>query len=503
MGNSRTENVKKNIYWSYISNIILAVFSMVSRTIFIYVLGVKYLGVSGLFSNILGILSFSNLGIGTAINYALYKPIATNDREAIKSLMALYKKAYRIIAGIICLLGLLVCPFLDYLVNTDIPMGEIRIFYLLILVDTVASYFVNYKTSYVTALQKSYIVTNMNTIFSIVTYVIQLGILLLVPSYLLYLINQVAVGMVLKVVTAIYLNKRYPILVEKNIKPLDADIKKGIWKNVRALIIHKFGDAAVSQTDNIIISVFVNTTTVGLVTNYVTLQTMVATFTNTIFNSFTASFGNLIATENKKKQEEIFDLYNFTGFWIYGFVFIAFVTLSQPFITLWLGEKLLVDDLTMILFFLSVFFQGMTITVYNFKVAAGRFDEDKWLAFWQAIVNLIVSIVCIKLVGLPGVYIGTIAQRLIVVIVRPYIVYRYVFEESVWKYYRSFIIRVGLIGMIAILMHIISSIIIPPISIGRFAVLTILTGIIPNIIILLVYSKSVELKLIISKVFKK
>lgn len=496
---SRTANVKRNILWSTISHIVLALFSMISRTVFIYVLGVKYLGVSGLFSNILGILSFTNLGIGSAINYALYKPIAENDTEKIKSLMKLYKTAYRIIAGVIAVLGCLVVPFLTYLVNTDIPMSQIRIFYMLFLIDTIASYFVSYKTSYVTAIQKNYVITNLNTIASVLTYVVQMGILLIIPNYLIYLINQIIMSFLLKITMVIYLNKKYPILSEKDALPLDMDTKKSIRKNVKALVIHRFGDAAVNQTDNIIISMFVGTISVGIMSNYIALNTIVGNFTNTLLNSFTASFGNLIAKETVEKQRKIFDLYDFAGFWVYGFVFIAFTTLIQPFITLWLGKDLLVDDLTMVLFFASIYLQGLTIITYNFKTAAGRFDEDKWIAFVQAVVNLVVSIICVNEIGLPGVYVGTIAQRLIVVVVRPYIVYKYVLMESSIKYYLRFLGRLGLVLGILVVMWKIKTVILSELSIVRFITMVGLTAIVPNTIILLIYGRTEMFKTLFAK----
>lgn len=497
--NSRTANVRRNILWSTISHLVLAVISMISRTIFIYVLGAKYLGVSGLFTNILGILSFTNLGIGSAINYALYKPIADNDQEKIKALLKLYKTAYRVIAVIIAFLGCAIIPFLSYLVNTDIPMNQIRIFYVLFLVDTVASYFVSYKTSYVTAIQKNYIITNLNTIASVVTYAIQISILLLIPSYLLYLINQITLSLILKIVTVVYLNRKYPILTEKADIPLDIETKQSIWKNVKALVIHKFGDAAVNQTDNIIISMFVGTLTVGVVSNYITLNTIISGFTNTLLNSFTASFGNLIAKESVDKQRQIFDIYDFAGFWIYGFVFISFATLVQPFITIWLGEKLLVDNLTMILLYLSLYLQGMTIITYNFKVAAGRFDEDKWIAFIQAIVNLVVSVIAVKSIGLAGVYVGTIAQRLIVVVVRPYIVYKWVLKDNVIKYYLRFIFRISIIFSIIFFMWKIENVLLTEITIFRFIMMVGITATVPNIIIILLYGRTDIFKILLKR----
>lgn len=500
MDESRTANVKRNIFYSYAGTIVTSLLAVICRTIFVYKLGVEYLGVSGLFSNVLGILSFSELGISSAIVFSLYKPIAENDREKIKSLLKLYKTAYRVIAVVVTLVGVLLIPFLKYLVNTDIPMGEIYIFYAIFLFNTVSSYFVSYKTSYVSAMQKNYIVTNTNTIGTIVTDILQIIALLLGASYLIYLLIASVIGLIQKIATVIYLNNRYPVLIEKDVKKLDSETKNGIWKNVKALIIHKIGDVSVHQTDNIIVSAFVSTNAVGLISNYTTLNSLVATFTNGLFNSFTASFGNLIAKESKQRQYEIFEMYDLMGFWIFGFVMIAFITLSQPFITLWLGGGLIVDNLTMVLYFISTYLASMTLIPYNFKVAAGRFDEDKWIAFVQAVVNIVVSIAAVKVMGLPGVYVGTIVQRIVVIAVRPYIVYHYVLDKNVIPYYTRFAIRTLLAGCICVLMWKIKSIVLYEISIPRFAVMVVATAVIPNLIFCIIYGRTNEFKGIVSRI---
>lgn len=225
----------------------------------------------------------------------------------------------------------------------------------------------------------------------------------------MYLLIQALICLMQKIITVVYINFKFPLLAEKGIMPVPQKIKTELWRNVKASIIHKIGDVSVHQTDNIIISAFISTTTAGLISNYTTLVNAVSGFTNIIFNSFTAGLGNLIVKETKEKQREIFDIYNFIGFWIYGFSTIAFITLSQPFIKLWLGDDMTVDNLTMELYYTTFYLGGMSFTVYNFKISAGIFDEDKWLAFVQAAVNLVVSIVAVKIIGLPGVYIGTIA----------------------------------------------------------------------------------------------
>lgn len=503
MEESRTAYVKKNIFYNYISTIITSLFSIVCRTIFVYTLGADYLGVSGLFTNVLGVLSFTELGIGAAIIFALYKPIAINDNEKVKSLLALYKKAYRLIAAIVSIIGLALIPFLDVLVKTEIPITEIRLYYCIFLFNTVSSYFVTYKTSYVTALQKDYLVTNTTTIGTIITSIFQIVLLLLGGDYLRYLLIAAVVGLLQKIVTVIYLNKKFPILKERSDVPLDDDTKHKIWKNVKALIIHKIGDVSVNQTDNIIISAFISTATVGILSNYTTLNTLISTFTNKFFSSFTASLGNMLAKENIEKQRKIFDVYDLLGFWIYGFVLIAFVTLSQPFIYLWLGEKMLLDNITMILYFVSLYFAGMTFIPYNFKVAAGRFNEDKWVAFAQAITNLLVSIIAINLVGLPGIFIGTIVSRMIVVVIRPYIVFKYVLCTSSRRYFIRLILRSLLAFSICILMWAIKSYIWGEKTIVRFVLLCISTLLIPNLIFIVLYGRSEAFQDILSRIRKR
>ena len=306
-----------------------------------------------------------------------------------------------------------------------------------------------------------------------------------------------------KIIIVIYLNKKFPILTEKQFMPLDIQTKNEIWRNVRALIVHKVGDVAVHQTDNIIISSFVSTTMVGIISNYITLNTLISSFTNGFFNSFTAGFGNMIVKESKDKQNYIFEIYDLLGFWIFGFVMIAFITLSQPFITLWLGEKLLVDNFTMILYFASLYLAGMTLIPYNFKIAAGKFDEDKWVAFAQAITNLTVSIVAVKLIGLPGVYVGTIVQRVIVVIVRPHIVYKYILERKTGEYYSRLIRRTLLLLIICYSMWKIKNIVLAEITIFRFALMCILTVFIPNCLFLLIFGRSKAFKDIIIRLKRK
>lgn len=497
MNESRLTNVKRNIIWGNVGNICALVLQIGSRTIFIAFLGIEYLGVNGLFTNVLGLLAFSELGIGTAMNYSLYRPIAENDTEKIKSLLRLYKLAYRMVAIVIMVVGLVLIPALPYMVNGNYNYKDIYIYYLVYLFNTVSSYFVTYKYAYVTALQKEYIVINANTVLNICVQIFQIIVIILYKNFLLYLIVQAALGIIQKIVTVIYLNKRFPILVEKNVQKLDDQTKASIIKNVKALIIHKIGDASVHQTDNIVISIFINTVTVGLMSNYIMVQNAVAKFTNIIFNSFTAGLGNLITSEGKEKQEIVLNQYTFLGFWIYGFVTIAFISLSQPLFTLWgrlTSADMLVDNCTMVLYFITVYLGGQSLTLYNFKAAAGIFQDDKWVALVQAIVNLVTSIIAVLIIGLPGVYVGTIIQRMVAIIWKPIIVYRKQFGKDARKYFVNFI-KYSVTSIIACAINLfLIHILFHEVTVLTFLCMTLVTTIVPNIIFLLMRGNDVEFR---------
>ena len=465
---SRTSNVRRNALWSVGSTVALAVASFAVRTVFIRVLSAEYLGVNGLFTNILAILSFSELGIGTAINYALYRPISTGDELQIKALMGLFRNAYRIIAAAVLILGLLVVPLLPYLAKSTIPISEITIYYLVFLATTVSSYFVVYRTSYVTAAQHGYIVTNASAAGQIATYIVQIAVLLITKDFLVYLVVAFVVGVLKNVILSIYIGQKYPIVKSKQIIEIDEKTKDEIKTNVGALVIHKIGDVGVHQSDNIIVSMFVNTAAVGLLSNYTMVTTLITKLTNSLFGSVTASLGNLFASEGFERRRAVFDEYDMLGFILNCGILVFTSGIIQPFITLWAGKRLLVDNVTVLLLLYTIFLQGMCTVVYQFKIADGHYVEDRWIAFGQTLVNVVVSIAAIRAVGLPGVYIGTLVQRLLPVIVWPYITFKKVLGLPVRSYYCKFAFRCALAAALSVAAWWVTGLICPTVTIASF-----------------------------------
>ena len=504
---SRLQMTARNAVWSYVSMIVSLVLSFVSRTIFIYTLGESYLGVSGLFSNILGVLSFAELGIGTAFGFSLYKPVANHDIDKIRSYMHYYKIAYRLIAIVVTIVGLGVLPLLQYIIKYPGNIGNIYIYYLIYLFNTVSSYFVSYKFSLANAEQRNYIFTNINLITTLVITFLQILSLLLFKNFLIYLLVAAAFGLFQKIFVSIYFNKLYPYLKESEPQNLSQEEKTTLKKKVKALIIHKIGDVSVHQTDNIIVSSFISTVMVGLISNYTLIMSTVSSFINILFNSVTGSLGNMIAVESKEHQYSIFKKYRFIGFWFYGFSAIAIAVLAGPFITLWIGENMVIDPLVFNLMMIDYYMIGHRICLNNMKNAAGVFEQDKFVALIQAIVNLIASIVLVNIIGLPGVYIGTIIQGAIATVIKPIVSYKLLFNVSSRYYFKDSIKYGASVLSAYIICFLFSRLILSySINIITFIVLTVFVAVIPNTLFLLLFRKTEEfgyLKVIIKKASKR
>ncbi len=479
---SRIQFAKKNVLFSTSGNIINILLGFIVRTIFISTLGVKYLGVNGLYSNLLSVLSLAELGIGTAMNFSLYKPIAKNDFEKIKVLMQIYKTAYRIIALIVLLLGLSLLPFINLIIKDpgSLSINELRIYFLIFLVNTVSTYLVSYKYSLLNGEQKNYIQTNIQVITQIIIVVCQLIVLIKFENYLLYLLVFGFINLLQKIIVNNYLNKLYPYLLEKDFIKLSDKEVKTIRKNIFSLFIHKIGDISLHQTDNIIISAFVSLSAVGLLSNYKLILISLIGLVDVIFYSVISGFGNLIAVENKEKQYEVFKAYRFLSFWIYGFITISLFILITPFIRIWIGESMVLSENIIFLYIMNYYFKAHRIALNNFKNAAGIFNADKFIAIFQSIFNLIISIILVKHIGISGVFIGTILSGLISNLTKPFIIYELAFQKKAREYYIDSIKYLFIFTVATSILYLLKQAIYVEFSITNFCFLLLLVILITN-----------------------
>ena len=502
----RIQHTIKNIVFGYIGNLSSTVLGFILRTVFIMKLDETLLGVNGLYTGVLSLLSMAELGIGTALNFSLYAPVAQKNYDRIKSYMQFYKKAYRIIGLIVAVLGIALIPFLKFFIKDPGNYGirELTLYYLIFLFNTVSTYFISYKYSLVNAEQKNYIQTNILTITKLVTTILQLIVLVVTSNFLLYLLTAAAVELLQKIWANNYLNKRYPYLLDKDVIPLGKEETKDIWDKTKALLCLKIGDIARLQTDSIIISSFIQVAIVGIVDNYNMVINSVQNFVLVIFNSAISSFGNLIATESKQKQYELFKIYRFVANWIYGLSAIGFYVLLTPLVVnLWLGEKWLLGANIVALIVIDYYFKGDRVVMMNFRTAAGVFEQDKFLPLIQGGVNLVISIVLVQRIGLIGVYVGTVVSGLIANISRPPIVYRVCFDRKSKEYFIDTAKYLLVMAVILMVVLPLSSMLLKEVTLVSFVFTGVMIVIVYNVIFLLAFCKTGEFKYMYDMVMRR
>ncbi len=442
MKESRTTNVIKNAKVASIAQFINIILNFVSRTIFINMLGNEYLGINGLFTNILTVLSFAELGIGNAIIYSMYKPIAENDENKIKALMNFYKKAYFTIGVIVAIVGLCVIPFFDFIIK-DVPdiKENIILIYILFLANTSLSYFFTYKKSIISGHQKEYIINYYKLFFTIIQTIFQMLILLFTKNYILYLIIQIICTFLNNFAVSKKADKMYDYIKYKNKNELDKKEKKEIFNNVKSLTLYKFGSVILNGTDNILISSMLGVTVVGIYSNYTLIINAILSIISQILNVFTASVGNLNAIGTKKQKEKVLYELFFISVLIYGFCGGALFILLNPFIKIWLGEEYLLSIGIVISIVLHFYINGIQFAPFTYRNTMGLFNKGKYSPIVAAIINIVLSIILGKYIGLMGILLATSISRLLTTTwVDPYLIYKYKIDGKVSDYFKKYIL---------------------------------------------------------------
>ncbi len=427
---------------SYTINLIL---SFVTRTIFIHVFSAAYLGINGVFTNILSVLSLSELGIGVAMNYFLYTPIASEDKKTIRQFMNLYRVMYTVVGGFVGVAGLCLVPFLDFFLKDQPDIPGITFIYILYLANTVVSYMWGYKRAIIDGHQKSYIGTFYNTIFTTTQFILQIIVLLVFKNFILYLVIQIACSIATNFVVARKANKMYPYITEDRKDFPSKEVRKKVFKNVGAMSIHKLGDVVVNNTDNLIMSTAVGVTIVGMLSNYQMIQASIITALNGLFGAFTASIGNLTVEEDDESVFRVYKTLQFLCFWLYSFCSVGFMVVFTPFMEAWAAiagkpSTELVIPMTMLLVFTANFYMGgMRRVILTFRDAMGLYWYDRYKPIFEVIINLVVSIVLVLKIGAIGVMIGTLVSTMTTCFwVEPLVTYKYGFHRKVRHYFGLF-----------------------------------------------------------------
>ena len=502
----RTKRTIINSTFNICSQIVQLLLSFIIRNLFIKYIGIEYLGLNGLFSNILSALNLADLGIGAAITYHLYKPLAINDTRQINGLMRFYKKTYYSIGSVILIIGSILMFFVQYLIKDQThEISFLRVIFLIQLLGTASTYFLAYKRTLLFADQKNYLAAIIDTSVSIIMMVVRVVTLLIFKSYVIYLVMILVQNILANIIITIICNRVYPYLKYKTEhSPID---KRSIFKNLKNIVVERIVGYIYYSTDNIIISKFVGLASVGLLSNYTLIVGTVQTFFVQITSAVQASLGNLVHSENDtEKVNDIFYKFNFFCFICSSFCVVSFLVLAEPFIELWLGKNYMMPNYIILLLSILFYTSTMRMPLGQMILAYGMFRQMKIISIIGATVNLILSFVLVNYIGVAGTLFGTIICDLIYWFGQAYCV----IVKKLNLPYKEYIFKITLFVAITLIECIItigiSNLVISTGNIYSFIIKGGLCIIIPNGINLLLFRKSSEMlyfKKILFAIFKK
>ncbi len=441
---SRTEYSARNTTVAMAARIVAILAGYLTRVVFTHTLSEDYVGINGLFTDILNVLALSELGIGTAITYALYQPIAQGDVEKQKSLMRLYRKFYRIVACIVLAGGLMVIPFLGVLIRDQPQVDHLLLIYLMYLFSSVVSYLMIYKRTLVDAHQLSYIGVLYQTGFLILQNLVQIAVLYLTGNFILFLGVLILCTLGGNLAISRKADKMYPYLKEKQVQELSPREKKDIFQNIRAMLMHKVGNVLVNNTDNLLLSALVGTLSVGRYSNYYLIIGSVRQVLNQVFQGITASVGNLGVEESRERIRKVFEASFFMGQWLFGLAAICIYEVIDPFVTMSFGARYVFPREVTLILCLNFYLTGMRQAALVFRDSMGIFRYDRYKAIPEAVINLVVSFFLGRRMGAAGIFLGTLVSTVTTSFwVEPYMLYKHRLKTSSAPYFLRYFVYAG------------------------------------------------------------
>ena len=489
---SRSALAKRNIAMGLLNKACTLLLPFVARTVLIYVLGVKYVGLTSLFTSILSVLSLAELGVGTALVYAMYKPIAEGDDSKVQALLALYRRWYRIIGAVILAIGLCLMPFLDTLVSGDVPDDvDLRALYCVYLGNTVLSYFLfAYKQAAFTASQRSDVVSNVGSVLAVASALLQIAALVLTRSFYAFALVLPLITVAQNLAISALFDRHFPQYRPEG--GLSKAETRAIGANILGLLIQKLGTVFLTSVDSIVVSAFLGLMVLGIYNNYWMLVTAVAGFVGMLTMSIIPSVGNSVAVEGRDKNFKDFLKFDFIYVWLIAWCGCCLMALSQPFVEIWLGAENMLDFGMVALLGVVFFTNHVNDMTYVYRDAAGLWRQGKFVPLAAAVVNLALNIALVSLIGLPGVAISSIVALLAVY--TPFytkILFLSYFEDG--KAWLRYVAGQFLRTVLFVVMALFCSWVVSLVPIGGVAGLAVKFGImlvLPNLLLLLAYART-------------
>lgn len=410
----RSKNTFRNVIFGSITKIYNLLVPFLMRTAIIYLLGMEYAGLSSLFTSILTVLNLAELGVGSALVFSMYEPLANDDTEKICALMRLYKIYYRVIGFAVLIIGAALTPFLPYLIKRDLPSDiNLYVLYYMNLFVTVLSYWLfAYKNCLLNVHQRNDISDKIGYGVNTVNYILQFLVLLVFKNYYAYVMVTMAFTVINNIVTALVVDRLYPQYKAKG--KLSKEETDTINRRVRDLFTSKIGFIISSASDTVVISAFMGLSQLAVYQNYYFIMNAVMGFITVITASSRSGIGNSIVTESKEKNYNDLKKFSFLFAWIGIFCTCCFACLYQPFIQLWVGKKNMLPYGMVITFCVYFFISVMQTVLFAYKDASGIWHQDRFRPLITSLTNLCLNLLMVNSFGFYGILISTIASVVIV-----------------------------------------------------------------------------------------
>ena len=430
MSGSRTNNSIKNIKFGFAAQFLRVALSFVIRYFLILYLGKQYLGINAAFSSILTFLSIAELGMGEAISFMLYKPLAEKNEASISRILYFLRKIYFFIFIFIISFGLISSFFLKYIIGDAINTEHIYLYFALFVANSACGFVFSYKTILLNADQKNYVVSFWTSICVIVGHILQIVFLMITKHFLAYLSFQIVMTLSVNICCAIYVNKHYLFLKKYKKEKLSKDETSIFKRNLSGLIMQKINAVVIQSIDVLILSSMFNVELSGVYSNYALIIGHATTFATLCFNSSLASVGNLIATKDRDYCISIYKKTQFLTLWLYLFCSIMIFGLMDKVILILADSSYLLPRYVLIILCLNFFIFGIRNNVVTFKNAYGLYRETRWLPLICSGLNIILSITFAKLFGYSGIFVATTIVYLIMLVRENFVLQKHGFKNS-------------------------------------------------------------------------
>lgn len=402
------KNTKRNVAIGILNKVVLLILPFILRSVIVNTIGVEYLGLNSLFSSIIQVLSLSELGLSSALVYHMYKPIAEDDQKTLNALLNLYKKAYRIIGCITIVIGLIILPFLPYLINGDYPSEiSIHLLFLIYIINTSISYFLfGYKQSLLVAYQREDINSFINLVVQFGLIVVQILLLIITRNYLLYIVCLPVFTIINNLWIGIITKKMFPEAVAAG--TIETDTLKEIIKMIAGTFIQKACAITRNSLDSICISCFLGLAVTAIYNNYFVIFSGLTTLMGVVETSLQGGIGNHVVVKSSEENFEELKKLDFIYMVISGVCTVCLLCLYQPFMKLWMGKNLMLPFGAVILMCVYFYVRKMGDIKYLYNNANGLWWKLKWRSVTETIVNVVLNIVLGKLLGVYGIILATI-----------------------------------------------------------------------------------------------